>query len=156
MKERVGKDKQVTMHFTLCLADGEVVDSTVGKQAATFVIGDGNLLPGFEKPLFGLKGGDKRSIVIPPEQGFGEHRDDNVQKFKRDLFKHIMSVESLEPGVVVNFADAGKSEVPGVIQQVLDDYIVVDFNHPLAGKELMFQVEILEVTDPELPVKILH
>ena len=156
MTDRVGKDKQVTMHFTLCLADGEVVDSTKGKQAATFVIGDGNLLPGFEKPLFGLKSGDKRSVMIGAEQGFGPHREENVQKFKRDLFERIMSVDSLEPGVVVNFSDAAKSELPGVIQQVQDDYIVVDFNHPLAGKELTFQVEILEVTDPVVPVKILH
>lgn len=154
--ERIAKDKQVTIHFTLCLVDGEVIDTTEGKQPAVFVLGDGNLLPGFEKPLMGLKSGDKRSVVISPEQGFGPHRDDNVQKFKRDQFADIAATGTIEPGVVINFADASNAELPGVVQEVQTDYVVVDFNHPLAGKDLTFQVEILDVSEPAQPVKMVE
>ena len=149
----IEKGKEVAMHFSICLSNGDVVDSTLGKSPAQFVIGDGNLLPGFEKPLLGLKAGDKRSVVITPDKGFGPHRDENIQKFKRNLFEKTMNLESLEPGVVVSFADAQNAELPGVIHAIEEEYVVVDFNHPLAGKELTFQVEVLSVQEPQAPVK---
>lgn len=66
---RIGPDREVTLHFALKLENGDVVDSTFDKQPATFKVGDGNLLPGFEQALYGFKAGDKRNVQVQPEQG---------------------------------------------------------------------------------------
>jgi len=153
-QDRIDREKQITMHFTLSLESGEVVDSTSEDAPATFVFGDGNLLPGFEESLIGLKAGDKRSVVVAPENGFGPHRDENIQKFRKELFKRIVDSEEMTPGLVVNFTDASNAAMPGVIQAIEDDYVVVDFNHPLAGKLLNFHVEILDVGLPVKAVKM--
>lgn len=141
---RIGPGKRVTLHFSVLLLDGAVVDSTRDRKPATFTVGDGNLLPGFEQSLFGLKAGDKRSILLEAANAFGPHNADNIQIMRRGLFSRDML---LEPGVVVSFADKSKAELPGVVVEVSDDQVTVDFNHPLAGKDLTFQVEIINVVD---------
>ena len=138
----ITSNSQVTLHFSLTLNDGSVVDSTFDKQPATFVMGDGSLLPGFEKLLLGLQSGDKKSFVIKPEQGFGMPNPNNVQSFKRSQFAEDMP---LKPGVIISFADAGKAELPGMVKEIFDDTVVVDFNHPLAGRDIQFQVEIIAI-----------
>ena len=80
---RIGPDKEVTLHFALKLDNGDVVDSTFDKNPATFKVGDGNLLPGFEQAIYGLKAGDKRSLEISPEQGFGQGNPQNIQVMPR-------------------------------------------------------------------------
>lgn len=141
---RIGPGKRVTLHFSVLLLDGAVVDSTLDRQPATFTVGDGNLLPGFEQSLFGLKAGDKRSILLEAANAFGPRNPDNIQVMRRSLFSRDML---LEPGVVISFADQSKAELPGVVVEVSDDQVTVDFNHPLAGKDLTFQVEIINVVD---------
>jgi FKBP-type peptidyl-prolyl cis-trans isomerase SlpA len=138
---RIGQDMQVTMHFSLALENGEQVDSTFDKQPATFKVGDGNLLPGFEQQLFGLKAGDKRTFQIAPEQGFGQHNPQNMQIMPRSQFEGM----ELSEGLLVIFNDAAKAELPGVVKSFDERQVTVDFNHPLAGKSLAFDVEIFEV-----------
>jgi FKBP-type peptidyl-prolyl cis-trans isomerase SlpA len=137
----VGPDRQVTLHFALKLESGDVVDSTFDKNPATFKVGDGNLLPGFEQAMFGLKAGDKRSIAISPEQGFGQGNPQNVQAIPRNQFEGM----DLSEGLLVIFNDAANTELPGVVKSFTDETVVVDFNHPLAGKALSFDVEIIDV-----------
>ncbi|MFE8072818.1 FKBP-type peptidyl-prolyl cis-trans isomerase [Marinobacteraceae bacterium S3BR75-40.1] len=139
---RVEKGTEVRLHFALRLQDGETVDSTFDKQPASLVIGDGNLPENFEGYLIGLKAGDRETFEVPPEKAFGQQNPNNLQEFKRHEFGPDMV---LEPGVVISFADAAKSELPGVVKEVEGDRVVVDFNHPLAGETLLFDVEILEV-----------
>lgn len=140
-EQRIGPERQVTLHFALKLESGEVVDSTFDKNPATFTVGDGNLLPGFEQALYGLKAGDKRSIAIEPEHGFGQPNPQNVQVMPRSQFEGM----ELSEGLMVIFSDAAKSELPGVVKQFDDAQVTIDFNHPLAGKQLTFDVEIVEV-----------
>ena len=137
----IGPDREVTLHFALKLESGDVVDSTFDKNPATFKVGDGNLLPGFEQAMFGLKAGDKRSIAISPEQGFGQGNPQNVQVIPRNQFEGM----DLSEGLLVIFKDAANTELPGVVKSFTDDTVVVDFNHPLAGKALSFDVEIIDV-----------
>lgn len=156
---RVGPQMCVTMHFAVRLMDGTELDSTFNTAPATFVWGDESLLPGFEKALNGLKAGDKRSVFIAAEQGFGAHNPENIQHFRRDAFSADMD---LNEGSVVSFKDASGAELPGVIvkadetEREDNDWVRVDFNHPLAGRELTFEVEILEVKHnvPEQPLSI--
>ena len=138
----VGKGMQVTLHFAIKLEDGSVVDSTFDSNPATFVVGDKNLLDGFEKLLFGLSVGDKTSFPVSPEQGFGQRNPNNIQELPRDAFADDME---LSEGLLVSFADAVNKELPGVVQTYNTDTVTVDFNHPLAGRNLIFDVEIIDI-----------
>ena len=131
----------VTLHFSLALENGHVVDSNFETSPATFTIGDGNLLPGFETPLMGLVDGDEREFSIPPEHAFGQHNPQNVQSVERKNF----SPEELELGTMFSFRN-GDGELPGVVVEVNDGEVMVDFNHPLAGKNILFNVRIISVT----------
>lgn len=137
----IGEHSRVTLHFSLQLDDGTEVDSTFKGDPATFSVGDGSLLPGFEKALFGLEAGDEAEIEMPPEVGFGQRNPGNIQKVRRDHFSPDIE---LEPGLVISF-DNGSGELPGVVQEVGEDEVTVDFNHPLAGQTLNFHVKIIEV-----------
>ncbi|MDG9781775.1 FKBP-type peptidyl-prolyl cis-trans isomerase [Metapseudomonas otitidis] len=138
---RIGPDREVTLNFAIKLENGDVVDSTFGKQPATFKVGDGNLLPGFENALFGLKAGDRRELPISPEQGFGQPNEQNVQVMPRSQFQDM----ELSEGLLIIFNDAANAELPGVVKAFDADRVTIDFNHPLAGKTLRFEVEILAV-----------
>ncbi len=143
----VDKGTRVTLHFALKFADGQVIDSTFDKEPASLEIGDENLPENFEAYLMGMKAGEQASYQVPPEKGFGQHNPNNVQLFKRADFAADMV---LEPGVMISFADARQAELPGVISKVEGDEVTVDFNHPLAGRTLTFDVEIIDV-EPAAP-----
>ncbi|GAD64860.1 FKBP-type peptidyl-prolyl cis-trans isomerase [Aquipseudomonas alcaligenes] len=138
---RIGPDREVTLHFALKLENGDVVDSTFDKQPATFKVGDGNLLPGFEVALYGFKAGDKRSLQIEPESAFGQPNPQNVQVMPRGQFQDM----ELSEGLLIIFNDAANAELPGVVKAFDEQQVTIDFNHPLAGKTLSFDVEIIEV-----------
>ncbi|MAS24609.1 MAG: peptidylprolyl isomerase [Oceanospirillaceae bacterium] len=142
----IQQGSKVSMHFAIKLPDGQVVDSTFEKAPAEFAMGDGNLLPGFEEYLVGLVSGDHKEFAIPPEKGFGQPNPQNMQEMKLSDFPVDMPVA---PGLMVSFADAQGSELPGVIHSVEGNWVTVDFNHPLAGKTLTFEVQILEVQDAD-------
>ncbi len=138
---RIGPDREVTLHFAIRLDNGDEVDSTFDKRPATFRFGDGNLLPGFELAIQGLKAGDRRSLVIAPENGFGPSNPQNLQSMPRGQFVDM----ELGEGLLVIFRDAAGGELPGVVKSFDEQQVTVDFNHPLAGKTLTFEVEIIEV-----------
>lgn len=138
----VSEGTKVTLHFSITLASGELIDSTFDQEPATFTVGDGNLLAGFEEVVMGLSAGSKEVFTIAPEKGFGQHNPSNLQTIKRDQFGDDIT---LEKGLVLSFADAQKAELPGVVAEFTDKEVVVDFNHPLAGKEVLFEVDIIKV-----------
>ncbi|HKK57435.1 peptidylprolyl isomerase [Marinobacter sp.] len=143
MKELpVDHQTRVTLNFALKFSNGEVIDSTFDKEPVTLDIGDENLPENFEACLMGMKAGERGSYEVPPEKAFGQHNPNNVQTFKRHEFSADMVVEK---GVMISFADARQSELPGVIARVEGDEVEVDFNHPLAGRTLTFEVEIIDV-----------
>ncbi|HEY9032427.1 MAG TPA: peptidylprolyl isomerase [Pseudomonadales bacterium] len=137
----IGENSVVSLHFSLALEDGQLVDSTFDRQPATFAIGDGSLLPGFEKKLLGLAAGGRHEFWIEQQDAFGAHNPANVQRFPRSSF----SGTELSEGLVVSFADAAGNELPGVVSNWDDKEVQVDFNHPLAGRRLLFTVEIINV-----------
>jgi len=139
---QIHENSKVTLHFTLRLLDGQVVDGTPEQSPATLTIGDGNLPVGFERHLLGLEAGDRRTVRVGPEDAFGQLNPANLQTYKKDQFAEAGELTS---GMVIAFKDAAGSELPGVIADIQDESIVVDFNHPLAGKDLDFEVEIVEV-----------
>ena len=143
-KVLIGADTRVTLHFSLKFDDGLVVDSTFDKDPATFVIGDGSLLNGFEKKLYGMSAGEQCSYTVLPEQGFGQPNANNIQTFPRKDFADDME---LSEGLMISFADASQSELPGVVKSFDAENVVVDFNHPLAGRDIQFDVDIINVEE---------
>jgi FKBP-type peptidyl-prolyl cis-trans isomerase SlpA len=142
----IGEGTQVTLHFSLTLKNGHVVDSNFDQEPAQFVFGDGNLLEGFEKAILGLPAGVREVFTISAEDGFGQANPSNIQTFKRDQFDDDLE---LEEGLMLSFADAQNTELPGVVASFDEAMVTVDFNHPLAGKEIEFEVQILSV-DPSV------
>ena len=102
----LGPGTRVTLHFALRLPDGELIDSNFEHEPATFIVGDGNLLQGFERAIFGLQEGDRKTMVIKPENSFGQRNPNNIQEFPHSQFG--AGIE-LEEGLVLSFADAQKS-----------------------------------------------
>tara|TARA_R110001592_G_scaffold177076_2_gene417243 strand:- start:45689 stop:46150 length:462 start_codon:yes stop_codon:yes gene_type:complete len=139
---KVGENTKVTLHFSLSLADGSVVDSTFDKVPASFEFGDGQLPDGFQSYLVGLVAGDKDEFMVPPEKSFGMPNPNNSQMMKRADFPADME---LVKGLMISFADANKSELPGVVKHFDENEVEIDFNHPLAGETLKFVVEIQSV-----------
>ena len=137
----IGPGTRVTLLFKLALSAGDVIDST-GDESATFEVGDGSLLPGFESAMYGMKAGDSAQLPIAAEQGFGLPNDENVHMMKRALFEVS---QNLVEGLVVSFADGEGGERPGVVNRLFDDLVEINFNHPLAGKDLLFSVQIKQV-----------
>ena len=138
----IGPGTEVTLHFAIKLEDGSVVDSTFEAKPATFTVGDKNLLAGFEQVLVGMAAGETDCFTLEPEQGFGQRNPNNVQQLPRDSFDRELE---LEEGLMLSFADANQQELPGLVVDFSDELVTVDFNHPLAGRNLVFEVEIVDV-----------
>jgi FKBP-type peptidyl-prolyl cis-trans isomerase SlpA len=143
MNLQIQTGTSVTLHFSLALENGHIVDSNFEGNPATFSVGDGNLLPGFESSLLGLEVGDEREFIISPKNAFGQHNTQNVQSVDRGNFDE----SDLEIGSILSFQN-GDGELPGVIIALEENLVMVDFNHPLSGKNIVFQVKIVEI-NPE-------
>lgn len=142
--DQFGPGKRVTMHFELALADGAVIDSNFGTAPVVFRVGDGNVLPGFEAALFGLRAGTQTTVQVPADKAFGEANPANIQRFPRHRFPADLAMAS---GLVVNFTDSNGNDQPGVVTAADSARVTVDFNHPLAGKTIHFRVNILDISD---------
>ncbi|MGI9250654.1 MAG: FKBP-type peptidyl-prolyl cis-trans isomerase [Pseudohongiellaceae bacterium] len=143
---------EVQLNFSLALPDGEVIDSNFDSAPVSFRLGDGSMLPGFEEQLSGLAAGDKVDCLLPPEKAFGAINPANLQRFPQQRFAALMD-DKLVPfqvGSVVSFRDPGGFNRPGVIKELGKDFVVVDFNHPLAGKEIVFKARIDRVLPPDV------
>lgn len=135
---------RVTLHYTLSLATGRVADSTKDKQPLVLIVGRDDLHPAFEQRLIGLRPGDRRRFDIPCLEAFGPSDTDGVHAIPRAEFP-----QEVEPkaGLVVGFELPSGEEVPGTVVEVTPSEVYVNFAHPLAGYDLVFEVEILRV-DP--------
>lgn len=140
--DQAGPGRHITLHFALTLTDGSEVDSNFGGNPARLMFGDGNLPAGFEACLVGLKAGEQREFRLAPEQAFGEPHSDNILRYPRYQFPADLP---LEEGLMVTFADSAGNEQAGVVLSMDKQTVEVDFNHPLAGRELLFRVAIVAV-----------
>lgn len=131
------------MYFTLALEDGTVVDATEAQSPLAFQMGDGSLVEGLEFALIGLSAGDKQTLSIPPETGFGFPDPENHHWMPRNKFSAEITPEV---GVVIAFDLPDEEQTTGTVLELNTEQIKIDFNHPLAGREVIFTVEILKVS----------
>ncbi|WP_105255267.1 FKBP-type peptidyl-prolyl cis-trans isomerase [Pseudoalteromonas sp. T1lg75] len=141
----IGANSEVLFHFSIKLSDGSAADSTkVHNKPAKLVMGDGSLTENFEKCLLGLRAGEEKSFELEPEDAFGHPNPDNIYHVDRSKF----SAEApAQVGAIIAFTQPDGTELPGVVREVLGESVTIDFNHPLAGQKLTFEVEILEVSN---------
>jgi FKBP-type peptidyl-prolyl cis-trans isomerase SlpA len=142
MKYPISPGSTVTLHLSLTLEDGTLAESTFGDVPLTFTMGDGTLVTGLELALYGLVPGDTQRLVLRPEQAFGPRDPDKIHRLSRSAFPDDMV---LEPGLIIGFDAPGGEELPGAVLAVEDDSVEVDFNHPMAGHAVTFEVEIIDV-----------
>ncbi len=133
----------VSVHYTLTV-DGEVADTSEGRDALKYSHGKGEMIPGFEKELIGMKKGEKKNFELSPEDGYGIRSDEAIQKVPREAFKEI---DGLMAGMVVGLQSPDGQDLQAVVAALDDESVTLDLNHPLAGKKLNFDVEVVEVED---------
>lgn len=131
---------QVTAHFTIKLEDNSVAETTKGKEPSVFFITEESLQDPVESQLLGKSVGEKIRVKLTPEQAYGESLPANIHRFQRDRF-----ADSLEVGDIYQFDRPDGSVIPGVILTITDETVNVDFNHPLAGKRLLVELEIISI-----------
>ena len=142
MENLIQPGSHVTLHYTLSLADGTVVDSTRAGEPATYAVGNGELIAFLEQRLLGLMAGERRHFEISDAESQMPASTAAVQSLPRSDFPAEMI---LEPDQVIGFETPNGQEVPGLILSVTETEVQVDFSHPLAGRDLIFDVEILAV-----------
>jgi peptidylprolyl isomerase len=132
---------RVTVHYTVRLDDGTVVSSSVGGEPLTFVIGDGTMLAGFDEEVRGMGVGERKTFTIPAEKAYGEYRDDLVVVLARDELD-----EDLEVGELVPLPNMTSGEtIYFTVVKITDTEVTLDANHPLAGQDLTFEIEIVAI-----------
>jgi len=139
MKAKVGD--RVKVHYTLRI-DDEVFESSVGTQPIEFIIGNGDLLPGFENGIVDMSPGDTKTIHIPAAEAYGPHDENKVFNFDRSR-----APEGFDPEIgqmVQMYRPDGKTIIVTVVD-ITDEYFRMDANHPLAGKDLTFDLELVEI-----------
>jgi len=142
VKHPISPGSTVTLNLSLALEDGTVAESTFDDEPMTLTMGDGSLAAGLELGLYGLRPGDTQRLELYPEQAFGLHDPGKVQQLPRADFAADLA---MEPGSIIGFDTPGGEELSGTIITFDDVTVEVDFNHPLAGRVVIFDVEIIAV-----------
>lgn len=139
---QVKQNDTVKVHYTGRLEDGQVFDTSEGKEPIEFTLGQGQLIPGFEKGLVDMKVNEKKTINIPKEEAYGEPQEELIQEVQKNQLPDDIKPE-VGMGLVSKAPDGREMNL--VVADVKDETIVVDGNHPLAGKNLIFDLEVVEI-----------
>ena len=132
----------MTLHYTLRDDAGTVLDTSEGRSPLTYLHGERNIVPGLEKALEGKQSGDEVKVTVPPEDGYGARKDDNV----RNVPRRRLPEGKIEPGMRMRMQTDG-GQLIALVTAVSGDYVTLDTNHPLAGTTLHFEVKVVEVRD---------
>lgn len=141
MTEAIKKGDTISVDYTGKFDNGEVFDTSRNRAPLKFTVGAGQLIPGFDAAVIGMQTGDKKTVTIAPAEGYGEHDSERVVSMPRSGVPEGMQVEA---GMAVQLSDQNGNPIPAVVKELTDEAVVLDLNHPLAGKTLTFDIEIKE------------
>lgn len=134
----------VSFHYTLTDDDGQQLDSSAGKEPLAYLHGAGNIIPGLENALTGKAIGDNMTVAVSAAEGYGEVQSELIQEVPREAFQ---GVDSIEVGMQFEAQTGQGGSVPVTVTAVTDESVTVDGNHPLAGKNLNFEVSVEDIRD---------
>ncbi|CUX79661.1 MAG: peptidylprolyl isomerase [Roseibaca calidilacus] len=135
--------KTVRIHYTGTLEDGSVFDSSEGRDPLEFIVGSGQIIPGLDRAIDGMATGEQKTVTIPATEAYGDYQAEARQDVPRD---QIPADIPLDPGTMLNMQTPDGRQIPVQVAEVTDTTVTLDANHPLAGKDLTFAVELVSVT----------
>lgn len=143
---RIKPGSHVTLHYRLSMADGADIVNTFPEKPATLLLGAGQLAPSLENILIGLKTGDHSVFQLKPEDAFGPRNPDLIQRVSMATLRaNSMVGEDFTPGDLIEFNAPGGGRYAGVLKEVGETSALFDFNHPLAGQALTFEVQVVGI-----------
>lgn len=142
MSTLVAADSLVTLHYRITLRNGQPLISTFDATPATLQMGAGEMLPAMEQLIVGLEVGSNHSFELEPENAFGPHRAELVERVKREH----MPAEPIEAMSIMEFTAPDGSRYSGLVREIDEQSALIDFNHPLAGKQIRFEVSIIGIS----------
>lgn len=140
--KKIKKQSTVIMHFVLRTENGDVAKNTYEEKPVKFTMGDGSFSDVFEAALLGMCQGEKIDVTLLPEDAFGDPNPRNIHHMPREKFSKEMD---LDVGSVIQFNQGGNEEIYGIVKKSDDAQVTIDFNHPLSGRTLTFEVEVVDV-----------
>ena len=138
------KGDVVKVHYKGKLNSGEQFDSSEGREPLEFTVGAGQMIAGFDAAIPGMVVGEKKTIVIAPEDAYGKKNEEAVIEFPKSNIPPNMK---LEPGMKLQLRNEAGHPIPVVVTEVKDEVVILDANHELAGKELIFDIELVEIAE---------
>jgi len=140
--QQVKKGDKVKVHYHGKLTNGVTFDSSEGREPLEFEVGAGAVIQGFDEGITGMTAGEKKTIHIPADEAYGAKQEDMIMEFPKDKFPEDMVPEV---GMQLNMSNGGQN-FPVVIVEVMDEVVILDANHPLAGEDLVFDLELVEIS----------
>ncbi|SJZ44323.1 FKBP-type peptidyl-prolyl cis-trans isomerase [Sediminibacterium ginsengisoli] len=140
--QQVKKGDTVKVHYHGKLEDGSTFDSSAGREPLEFEVGGGMVIPGFDNGVTGMAIGEKKTIHIPADEAYGPKQDELIMEFPKDRFPQDMTPEV---GMQLAMNNGAGQQLPVTITEVKEDVVVLDANHPLAGKDLIFDLELVAI-----------
>lgn len=134
---------EVKVHYTGKLDDGDVFDSSREREPLAFTVGKGEVISGFDEAVLGMSPGETRETRLSAKQCYGEHRDDLVVEVERSTMPQDVDPQV---GELLRIGDGGESSFVAMVIETTDDKVIIDANHPLAGKDLTFEIELLSIS----------
>ena len=141
MQQAQNGDK-VKVHYHGKLRSGETFDSSQGREPLEFTVGSGQVIKGFDEGVRGMQAGDKKTVEIPVGDAYGEKDENRVIEFPKNQFPANMTPEV---GMQLMMTDGSGNQLPVTITDVKDEVVTLDANHPLAGQDLIFDIELVEI-----------
>ncbi len=144
MSDEINMHSLVLMHYSITLSNGSIIETSFDDDPVEIIMGNGDITSGMELAIYGLKEDDSQTLMLTPEQGFGRRDEDNIHDMPLSDFPEDIPPET---GLSYSFESPEGDDIPGTVVSLKDDTVEVDFNHPLAGHEIVFTVKILAVNN---------
>jgi FKBP-type peptidyl-prolyl cis-trans isomerase SlyD len=138
---RIQDGSRVALEYTLSDETGKVIESNKGKEAMSYTHGQGQIIPGLERELSGMKVGEEKKVLVKPEDGYGPVKPEAFQEVAKDK----LPPEALKVGTMLMAQGPQGQGIPVRVHEIKDSTVIVDFNHPMAGKTLSFDIKISEI-----------
>jgi len=148
MRKAIQSGDTVSVHYTGKLENGEIFDSSSGRRPMTFTVGTGQIIRGFDEAVLGMAVGDKKTVTIAPEMAYGPRQLELIVDIPRTTVPEGMD---LEKGMMIELVDPQGNRIPAEVFEILDEVVKMDLNHFLAGKTLVFDIEVVSAGPEQDP-----